>query len=367
VSALPLAPSPPGRLSETWALRARLAKPWLRFAVTVTALAAIFGWLLRPDIDKAAKSTYLFGKISIPLLVAGIALEVASLLADAQLTHLVLSPGSPGRSKVLRANLSTLAVGHVVPGGTGPSSVAAYKLFTRLGVPAGTTAFGLAVRGIGSAAVLNLIFWAVVGLSLPFGGFKPAYGVIAVGGVVVFASVIGAATAFSRRPTGRSGRLQALSRRLPARFGARLGSSLEFAAARLRALLSDWRMLATASAWAAANWLLDAASLWVFILAFGHEVPPVELLVAYGLANVLAAIPVTPSGLGVVEGALVPALVGFHVGAATAIFAVLAYRLVNFWLPVPTGVFSYLTLRSRRCAGDAPAKVPAKVPAPAQA
>ena len=94
--------------------------------------------------------------------------------------------------------------------------------------------------------------------------------------------------------------------------------------------------------WAALNWILDAASLWVFIFAFGHAVSPIDLLVAYGLANILAVIPITPGGLGVVEGVLIPTLVGFGTPKATAILGVLSYRLVNFWLPIPLGGVAYL-------------------------
>ena len=74
---------------------------------------------------------------------------------------------------------------------------------------------------------------------------------------------------------------------------------------------------------------------------------PVDLLVAYGLANILAVIPITPSGLGVVEGVLIPTLVGFHVPKTTAILGVIGYRLINFWLPIPVGGASYLSLRWR--------------------
>jgi hypothetical protein len=72
--------------------------------------------------------------------------------------------------------------------------------------------------------------------------------------------------------------------------------------------------------------------------------------VAYGLAYVLAAIPVTPGGLGVVEGVLVPSLVGFGATPGAAIVAVLGYRLVNFWLPIPVGAGAYLL--SLRVGGD---------------
>jgi hypothetical protein len=97
--------------------------------------------------------------------------------------------------------------------------------------------------------------------------------------------------------------------------------------------------------WAAAFWLLDAASLFVFIAAFGKIVFPIDLLVAYGLAFVLAVIPITPSGLGVIEGVLIPTLVGFGVSRGQAVLGVLSYRLVNFWAPIPVGGIAYLSLR----------------------
>jgi uncharacterized protein (TIRG00374 family) len=84
----------------------------------------------------------------------------------------------------------------------------------------------------------------------------------------------------------------------------------------------------------------------VFLWAFGHVVSPIDLIVAYGIANILAVIPLTPGGLGIIEGVLIPTLVGFGVPHNPAILAVLAYRLVNFWIPIPVGGLSYLTIKS---------------------
>ena len=95
---------------------------------------------------------------------------------------------------------------------------------------------------------------------------------------------------------------------------------------------------------AAANWLLDAAALWVTLTAFGHRSGVVGLLVAYGLANVLAVIPVSPGGLGVIEAVLIPTLVVFGTPRAEASIGVVAYRLVNFWLPIPVGAVSYVAV-----------------------
>ena len=69
------------------------------------------------------------------------------------------------------------------------------------------------------------------------------------------------------------------------------------------------------------------------------------IIVAFALANVLAAVPLTPGGLGVVEAVLPSALVGFGAPRGTAVLGVVVYRLVNFWLPIPIGGLSYLSLK----------------------
>jgi hypothetical protein len=83
----------------------------------------------------------------------------------------------------------------------------------------------------------------------------------------------------------------------------------------------------------------------VFLFAFGYRAGIDGLLVSYGLANVLAAIPVTPGGLGVVEAVLTASLVAFGAPHSEALLGVISYRLVNFWLPIPLGAAAYLSLR----------------------
>jgi uncharacterized protein (TIRG00374 family) len=112
----------------------------------------------------------------------------------------------------------------------------------------------------------------------------------------------------------------------------------------VRALAEDGRRLRRVVGYAAANWLLDAAALWVVIAAFGPTAGVVGVLVAYGLANVMAAIPVSPGGLGVVEAILIPTLVGFGTPRAEAAVAVVAYRIIEFWLPIPAGALGYLAV-----------------------
>jgi len=158
----------------------------------------------------------------------------------------------------------------------------------------------------------------------------------------LFATVVVALT------RGRNRSIEIIRRwaaHVPFLDGDMVAVQLHRVAERLGQFLAERQLLTRAVGWAAAFWLLDAASLFVFIAALGKIVPPVDLLVAYGLAQVLAVIPITPSGLGVIEGVLIPTLAGFGVPRETAILGVLGYRLVNFWLTIPAGGIAYLSLR----------------------
>lgn len=71
---------------------------------------------------------------------------------------------------------------------------------------------------------------------------------------------------------------------------------------------------------------------------------PVALLLAYCIACLLAILPFTPGGLGVVEGVLIPSLLEFGVPASVAVLGVVSWRLLQFWAPIPIAGICYLSL-----------------------
>ncbi len=97
--------------------------------------------------------------VNIPILILGLLLEIAALVAYTQLTHTVLPPDGPRRLRLFRINMSTLALSHVSPGGTGPGAALWYRLVTQSGVSGSDAGFALGTQGIGSAVVLNVLFW----------------------------------------------------------------------------------------------------------------------------------------------------------------------------------------------------------------
>jgi uncharacterized protein (TIRG00374 family) len=68
--------------------------------------------------------------------------------------------------------------------------------------------------------------------------------------------------------------------------------------------------------------------------------------------------PFAPGGVGAVDAGMIGTFVLFDVPGAQVFAAVLTYRLIAFWLPIPPGVVAFLQLRktvARWQRGAAPA------------
>lgn len=318
----------------------------VRRITKILLFAFIVQFLVLPQISGTRKALKLLGHVSIPYLVAGVALEATAIASYAFLTRAVLPPkGGPTVFTLLRVQLTTLGFSHVAPGGAAAGTPLGYRLLTGAGVAGPDAGFALATQGMGSAVVLNVILWLALVVSIPLNGFNVIYLAAAVIGVILIGGFAILVISLTRGEEKSASVLSAVAGHLPFVDKTSVTNLVHKVADRLRELGTDRELLIRAAAWAAANWLFDAASLWVFVAAFGHRVPIVGLLVAFGLANVLAAIPITPGGLGVVEFVLTSTLVGFGTPTAIAVLGVAAYRLLNFWMPIPIGAMSYLTLQ----------------------
>lgn len=321
------------------------------FGLVARALlfAAVFHFLVLPQIGGTRKALGLLGGLNPWFLLGAVALEVFALLAYSQLTRSLLPTDQrPSLWRMFRIVMSSLAVNHVVPGGAAAGGVLQYRLLTRSGVDTAPASFAMATQALGSALMLNVIFWIGLVVSIPTTGFQPLYATAAAVGAVLIAVVAFAVGALTKGRTRTMGVIAGLADRTPRIDGARVTTVLGRAADQLTELGRQPRLAATAIGWAAVNWLLDAAVLWLFLAAFGHQVSIPGLLVAYGLANVLAAIPLSPGGLGVIETTLIVALVGFGTPRAAASLGVAAYRIVQFWLPIPAGAAAWVTLAGGR-------------------
>ena len=318
---------------------------WLRWGAGLAAVAFAVEYLVLPQIAGARNALHVLGGVRPAYLVLGAVLEILSVVAYAALTRSVLpAAGRPSLWTLLRIDATTLGISHIVPGGAATASAVRFRLLHVHGVPGPDAALGAAVQGVGSAIVLNVILWVGLVVSIPARGFDPLYTTAAVLGAVLVAGGVAAVVLLTRGQESSVRFVRAVARRIPYLAEDTVERYVRSAATRLKELSKDRRMLVQAVLWATLNWLLDAAALWVFVAAYGFRVPIDGLVVSFGLANVVAALPVTPGGLGLVEGVLVPSIVGFGAPRGIALLGVVSYRLINFWLPIPVAGLAYLSL-----------------------
>jgi uncharacterized protein (TIRG00374 family) len=246
--------------------------------------------------------------------------------------------------RLFRIQMSTRALSSIVPGGSAASSALGYRLLTLSGIAGTDAGFALATVGLGSAVVLNLLLWCALIVSIPIRGVNAIYGAAALAGVILM--ILAAGLVFGLMDgQGRAERiLRWIARSL--RFNDdKAAIVFQRLAERLEQLLSDRQLLGRVVFWATMNWMLDAASLWVFLRAFGVSMDIDALIIAFGVANVLAAIPITPGGLGYVDTSYIGMLVGFGAPARLATLGVAAYRFAQFFFPILLGAVMYLSLR----------------------
>ena len=256
---------------------------------------------------------------------------------------------------IVTSNLASGAFGRVVPGGAAAAGALQYGMLVQAGITS-----SLAGIGIGAASIVLLATLAalpvlalpaiVLGVAVPTRLWQAAL----VGVAVFFALLaLGGTLLTSDRAVVRLAQLWIrVGTRLrpgkppPADLPERLLDQRDLVR---RALGSRWW---EAVAGAAGRWLFDWLTLVTALAAVGQHPRPSLILLAFCAAQLLAQIPITPGGLGVVEAGLTGTLVLIGVPASAAAVATLAYRLVSYWLALPAGGIAYLYHRRRVRAGD---------------
>lgn len=317
----------------------------VRRTARIVAFLFVVWYLILPQLAGTRNALGTLADVKFQFLVLGLGLQLAALLAYSQLTNVALDGSRIGLFRVFRIQLATKAVTNVVPAGSAAGTALGYRLLTTSGVPGPDAGFALAATGLASACVLNLLLWIGLLASIPWYGVGPLYGIAAGLGAIVLLFVAVVVIGLIRGQARAQRTLHRLSRRLRFRDPERIEQIVGQVAGRLGELLRDPQLVRRAFVWASLNWLLDATSLFVFLWAFGDRPPVIGVLVAFGLAQVMAVIPITPGGLGIVEGVLVPTLVGFGVARNVALIGVPAYRLAAYWIPIPLGSIMYFTVR----------------------
>jgi uncharacterized membrane protein YbhN (UPF0104 family) len=351
-----VSPSPPASAPCGWPCGARrrpdagsqTGRRLLRGLVSVALLAGA-GVVLSGRTHAVSGSIHSLEHLRWQWLAAAIAVEGASITAFAAVQRRLLSAGQVdvAMAPLAGITLASYSMQNSIPGGVVLAGVFSFRQFHRRGaddVLAGWTPLAATLL-----SELALVVLTAVGLGVAHGAASPMQLVGVSLGVAVLAGA--AATAWWRRDRllGRLVSPLRLAHRVCGWPREDAGVAVERLCQRMGAVApapSDWL---SSAAWAAANWVFDAACLAMAFLAVGAKVPWRILPLAYGVTQLAASVPITPGGLGIVEGGLTIVLVAAGGAQANTIAAVLVYRLISYWSLLPLGWLSWAVLRRTAC------------------
>jgi uncharacterized protein (TIRG00374 family) len=320
-----------------------------RFVLLAALVAGLFGLL--PQLGGVTREAAALRHARPALIVASIVAQGLSLAIYALLYRSVLaSLGAKVRLRpVVDVIMASFLVSHLAPFGSAAGSLVNVSAMEAQGVGAETSGEGIALTTLVSTSALITLFG--VGLLATAGHHVSRVYLAAGGAALVFVVMLIAGTRYLGSHPALAGRAGTWAGRVIKRLRhsvdpGDVGQNVSRLASRAGTALTG-RAFGVSFGFAAGNLLFDLLSLDLMFLALGRQPGLGPLTVAYGAANILSAIPLTPGGLGVVEVTLVAITVGFGTPKATAVLAVLGYRLVEFWLPLLPGAAAYLRLRLR--------------------
>jgi uncharacterized protein (TIRG00374 family) len=92
-------------------------------------------------------------------------------------------------------------------------------------------------------------------------------------------------------------------------------------------------------------WAANIGILWASFHAFDVSVPLGVVIQGFFLGMLANLIPFAPGGVGAVDAGMIGAFVLFGLPSTEVFAAVLTYRVIAFWLPIPPGIIAFFQLR----------------------
>jgi len=92
-------------------------------------------------------------------------------------------------------------------------------------------------------------------------------------------------------------------------------------------------------------WAAQIGVLWASFEAFGGDVPFAVLVQGFFVGMAANLVPSPAGGVGSVDAGMIAAFVLFDIPSEVVFPAVLMYRVIAFWIPIPPGVVAYFQLR----------------------
>jgi uncharacterized membrane protein YbhN (UPF0104 family) len=271
-------------------------------------------------------------------LAATVAFEILSSLSYVLMFRPVFCSAMPWRS-ALQIGLSEVATGSIVPAsGAGGVALGAW-LLSRAGMPAQTiarrsVAFLLLKSSVNFAAVVVVGLLAFAGVLGPSESAWLTIVPAALAAVVIALVALVPRLGEGTPATAADGRLR--------RFWSATRRALVAGVSEAGQLLR--RRDRTLWAGILGYWAWDNLALWAAFHAVGSPPGPSILLLGYLIGQLGGLLPL-PGGVGGIDGGLIGTFAAYGTSASLATAAVLAYRIVLFWVPLLLGAVAFASLR----------------------
>lgn len=324
----------------TWRMIAKRLIPIVVFGIAMYVLA--------PVLAKVASAWPRLSSLQPAWVAVGLAAEAGSFACTYMLKRIAL------RTKAIFAVVTSGLVGNAItnvfPGADATGATIEFRLLSTAGVDAGA-----AIGGLTATALLqtgSLLGLPVLTLPAILAGTPISRGLahLAYLGLAVFAlySVALFVIFQTDGPLHLVGRLvEKLHNRFLYTRPSLTGLPERLVAQRDATRAALGQQWVRALLYTVGRVALDFGCLLAMLAAVRTGPVPWLVLIAYASTTVLALLPVTPGGLGIVEGSLTGFLVLAGVPATKAVLSTLAYRLASYWLPTLCGPVAYVAYRRR--------------------
>jgi putative heme transporter len=339
-----------------WRARARRAWPVAKYVIGLVLAALAFEQLIGHK-SELTQATVAIDGLRWGWVLLGVAAEAASFLAFAQVQRRLLRAGHADVpiGPMVAITLAANSIANSLPAGSLIAPVYSFRQFRRRGVDEALAGWAVVATFVALSVALSVV--AAIGASVAGaeGASLDLVGVIV--GVLVVALAAGAVFVQKRALVWAVSAGLRLGRRLTGWPRGELAASIDRIIGRLTVVHLSPGQVVTTLLLGLANWMSDCSCLAISFLAVGASVPWKGLLLAYGAGQLAANLPITPGGLGVVEGSLTIAIVAYGGAEPMTVVAVLLYRILSFWLllPIGWGAWAWLAWIARRRPWPAPA------------
>jgi len=265
--------------------------------------------------------------------VLAVGLQAATYVAQGEVFR--VAPSASGRRVPMGAayelSLAKLFIDQALPSAGLSSSVLVAKSLERRAVPRAVVAATVLINFASYHAAYALCMLVALAITMPRG--RTSLLVLLASAVfIAFSVALAGAALLVSGPRAES----VAGKR---RWFAPLKSMLEFIKDADPTLTRSPPVLGQAVAWQAAIFVLDAATIWVFVRSLGAAASPGTVFASFMISSLVRTVGIVPGGLGTFEAASVWTLRSMGVAVPVALASTLLFRGLSFWIPMVPGLW----------------------------